>query len=48
MLVGALSSTSKKLKNSIEELEVVKSIALLQKTALLGTDRMLRTVLDCA
>ena len=47
MLVGALGSTSKKLKNSIEELEVVKSIALLQKTALLGTDRMLMKVLDC-
>ena len=47
MLVGALGSTSKKLKNSIEELEVVKSIALLQKTALLGADRMLMKVLDC-
>ena len=39
MVVGALGSSSKKLKKCIE-LGVVISTALLQKTALLGTDRM--------
>ena len=47
VVVGALSSTSKKLKKCIEELGVVKTTALLQKTALLGTARILRKVLDC-
>ena len=47
VVVGALGSTSKKLKNCIEELGIVKSTALLQKTALLGTARILRKVLDC-
>ena len=47
MVVGALGSTSKKLKKCIEELRVVISTALLQKTALLGTARILRKVLDC-
>ena len=46
-LVGALGSTSEKLKNCIEELGVVISTALLQKTALLGTARIVRKVLDC-
>ena len=47
VVVGALGSTSKKLKKCIEELGVVISTALLQKTALLGTARILRKVLDC-
>ena len=47
MVVGALGSTSKKLKKCREELGVVISTALLQKTALLGTARILRKVLDC-
>ena len=34
VVVGALGSTSKKLKKCKEELEVVISTALLQKTAL--------------
>ena len=46
MVVGALGSTSKKLKNCIEELEVVINTVLLQKTALLGTACILRKVLD--
>ena len=45
--VGALGSTSKKLKKCIEELGVVMSTVLLQKTSLLGTARILRKVLDC-
>ena len=44
---GALGSTSKKLKTCIEELGVVISRALLQKTAILGTAHLLRKVLDC-
>ena len=47
VVVGALGSTSKKLKKCIEELGVVISTVLLQKTALLGTARILRKVLDC-
>ena len=47
MVVGALGSILKKLKKCIEELRVVISVALLQKTAPLWTTRMLRKVLDC-
>ena len=45
VVVGALGSTSKKLKKYIEELGVFINTALLQKTALLGTVRILRKVL---
>ena len=45
--VGALGSTSKKQKKCIEQLGVVISTVLLQKTSLLGTARTLRKVLDC-
>ena len=47
VVVGALGSTSKKLNKCIEELGVVISTAILQKTALLGTTCILRKVLDC-
>ena len=47
VIVGALGSTSKKLKKCIEELGVVKNTALLQKAALLGTACILRKVLYC-
>ena len=47
MVVGALGSTSKKPKKYIEELGVVISTAIMQKTALLGTAFILRKVLDC-
>ena len=47
VVVGALGSISKKLKNCIKELGVVISTILLQKTALLGTARILTKVLDC-
>ena len=46
VVVGALGSISKKLKNCIKELGVVISTILLQKTALLGTARILTKVLD--
>ena len=42
-----MGGASKKLKNCIEELGVVISTILLQETALLGTARILRKVLDC-
>ena len=45
MVVGALASTSKKLKNCIEKMGVVISIKL-QKSAQLGTAFILRKVLD--
>ena len=47
VVVGALGSTSKKPKKYIEELGVVISTAIMQKTALLGTAFILRKVLDC-
>ena len=48
MVVRALGSILEKLKNCIEELGVVISAALLQKTALLGTPRILKIrLLDC-
>ena len=47
MVVGTLGSISKKLKKCIEELGIVISTALLQKTALPGAARILRKVLDC-
>ena len=47
VVVGALGSTSKKLKKYVEELGDAINTALLQKTALLGTARILRKVLDC-
>ena len=47
MVVGALGNTPEKLEICTEELEIVISIALLQKTALIGTARILRKVLDC-
>ena len=47
VVVRTAGRTSKKLKSCIEELEVVISAALLQKTALLGTACILKKVLDC-
>ena len=47
IVVGALGSISKKLQEHVKELDVEVSNALLQKTALLGTARILRKVLDC-
>ena len=42
MRVGTLGSTSKKLKNYMEELGVVTTTELLHKIALLGTACILR------
>ena len=47
VVVGALGSTSKKLKKCIVELGVIINTALLQKAAPLGTARILRKVLEC-
>ena len=47
VVVRALGNTPKKLEICTEELEIVISIALLQKTALIGTARVLKKVLDC-
>ena len=47
VVVGAIGSKSKKLKNCIGELGVVISTSLLQKTALLETAHILRKGLDC-
>ena len=46
IVVGALGSISKNLQEYVNKLEVEISSALLQKTALLGTARILRNVLD--
>ena len=42
VVVGALGSTSKKLRKCIEELGVIISTTIQQKTALLGTTRRFR------
>ena len=47
MIIVALDNTPKKPEICTEKLEVVISTALLQKTALIGTARILRNVLDC-
>ena len=48
VVVGAFGNTlKKKLKKCIEELGIVISTELLQKTALLGAADILRKVLDC-
>ena len=46
VVVGPLGSTLKKLQKCMEELEIVISTALLQKTVLLETARILSKVLD--
>ena len=47
VVVGTLRSTSKKLKNCIEELGDTISTTLQQETALLWTAQILRMVLYC-
>ena len=47
VVIGPLGSTPKKLKICIEKMGPVITTALLQKTALLGTARILKKVLDC-
>ena len=47
VIVGELGSISKKPKNCIEKLGPIISTALLEKTAIPRTARILRKVLDC-
>lgn len=46
VVVGALGSVSKKIGQHLEQIAIGTRIGLLQKTALLGTARILRKVLD--
>ena len=46
VIVGALGSIRKKLDDWLEKLDITVNGALLQKTTLLGTARMLRKVLE--
>ena len=46
VIVGALGSITKKLGEWIRKLDISLAIGLLQKTAILGTARILRKVLD--
>ena len=46
-VIGTFESTSNRLKKCLEELGIVISTALLQKSALLRTVRTLKKVLDC-
>ena len=46
VIVGALGSITKKLDEWLEKLDITVNIALLQKTTLLGTARILREVLE--
>ena len=45
-IVGALGRITKNLDDWLEKLDVTANAALLQKTTLLGTARMLRKVLE--
>ena len=46
VVVGALGSVSKKIGQYLEKIGIDVRIGLLQKTALLGTARILRSVLE--
>ena len=46
IVVGAFGAVSSKLNNWIEKLHICMRVELLQKTALLGTARMLRRNLE--
>ena len=45
VIIGALGSITKKLDEWLEKLDITVNTALLQKTTLLGTARILRKVL---
>ena len=44
-MIGALGSVAKDLECWIEKVDIVPEVGVLQKTALLGTARILRKVL---
>ena len=46
VVVGALGSVTKRLRDFIKKLDITIQTRFLQKTALLGTARILRKVLD--
>ena len=46
VVIGALGVRSKRLKDSLEMLNIKSSIKLLQKAALLGTAKIVRQVLE--
>ena len=46
IVVGALGTVPLRLKNNLKEIEVDTSISLIQKSALLGSARLLRKVLE--
>ena len=46
VVIGALGAVSKKFEQCIERLEIEKKTKDLQKTALLGTARILRRTLE--
>ena len=46
IMIGALGSVTKEFENWIEKLEIVCNVGVMQKTALLGTARILRKVLE--
>ena len=46
VVIGALGSVTKGFNRWIEKLEILLSVGVMQKTALLGTARILRKVLE--
>ena len=46
VVTGALGSVTKKFDGWIEKLGITNNVGVMQKTALLGTARILRKVLD--
>ena len=45
-VIGALGSVTKELDGCIEKLWITNDVGMMQKTALLGTARILRKVLE--
>jgi len=45
-VIGALGSVTKDLEYWIENMDIVPGVGVLQKSALLGTGRILRKVLE--
>ena len=46
VVIGSLGSVTKEFDGWIEKLGTINNVALMQKTALLGTARILRKVLE--
>ena len=46
VVIGALGSVTKEFDGQVEKLGIIKTVGVMQKTALLGATRILRKVLE--